>query len=168
MCIPYVRVIHRFCDIIALYLRGALAVMVVYDVCSADSFEKAKWWIEYLEGNASGYDKIILIANKIDVQSEDDEKSTDDGECIIKKGRLYATKLGISFLEISAKSKENVNVLLSWIDRQNKLKIDQNPALIAQNKQSIQLHESLINGKVMKDDRWINKLDGFNTKCCSF
>merc|ERR1712228_875655 len=161
--------LDRFADIITLYLRGALAVIVVYDVCNSESFEKAKWWIQYLEDNASGYDKVILIANKIDIKSEDDEKSTDDGECIIKQGRLYATKRGIAFLEVSAKSKENVSVLLSWIDKQSKLKIDKYPALIEKNNQSIQLHESLINGKVMKDKSWMNKLDGFKySKCCSF
>merc|ERR1712154_611760 len=62
--------LDRFCDIISLYLRGALAVIVVYDVCNIQSFERAKSWIDYLENNASGYDKIILVANKIDIEYE--------------------------------------------------------------------------------------------------
>merc|ERR1711879_896090 len=64
--------LDRFRDIISLYLRGALAVIVVYDVSKPSSFAKAKWWIEYLENNASGYDKIILIANKIDIEIDED------------------------------------------------------------------------------------------------
>merc|ERR1712130_230194 len=98
-------------------------------------------------------------ANKIDIGQDEEEKKED----VIKKGRLYATKRGIAFLEISAKNKENVSVLLSWIDKQSQLKIDKYPALLEKDHQSIQLHESLINGKVMKGKEWVNP-----SKCCPF
>ena len=150
--------LDRFADIITLYLRGSLAVIVVYDVCNYKSFIKAKWWINYLENNASGYDKIILIANKIDINNNNND--------IIKQGRLYATEHGISFLEISAKTKDNINVLLSWLNKQNKKKIANNPQIIEKKDESIQLHQKLLDNE--RGNKFLNKLDNFDFdyKCC--
>jgi len=149
--------LDRFADIITLYLRGSLAVIVVYDVCNYKSFIKAKWWINYLENNASGYDKIILIANKIDITNNKNE--------IIKQGRLYATEHGISFLEISAKTKDNINVLLSWLNKQNKNKIANNPQIIEKKDESIQLHQRLLDND--RGNKFLNKFNDFDySKCC--
>eukprot|EP01083_Nonionella_stella_P091960 257219_1 len=156
--------LDRFCDIITLYLRGALAVLVVYDVCDDTSFVKAKWWIEYLDNHASGYDKIILIANKIDMyqhcfedESDDDDETSDSD--IIKEGRLYATERGIAFLEISAKNRENVNVLLSWIDKQSKNHVANNP----HKNEPIQLDASLLH----RNTKCLLKFDLGRIKCCA-
>lgn len=152
--------LDRFRDIITLYLRGALAVIVVYDVSTPSSFAKAKWWIEYLENHASGYDKIILIANKIDVEDEEDGKEMvpDPGsllpgdstagksdDCIITNGRMYATEHGIAFLEVSAKWKTNCEVLMKWIHKQSRMKVEQNPHLLVKG-QSVNLQEPLLAG----------------------
>merc|ERR1711879_21649 len=118
------------------------------------------------ENNASGYDKIILIANKIDIEIdedgnyhendhqdeeqdgkeevEEDPESLLDGvstagksdECIITGGRMYATEHGIAFLEISAKTGDNINVLTGWINTQSKLKVDRNPQLLENEKEN--------------------------------
>eukprot|EP01084_Bolivina_argentea_P187375 322769_1 len=151
--------LDRFSDIITLYLRGALAVIIVYDICNKSSFIKAKWWHQYVENHASGYDKIILIANKIDISA------TDDGSDIIKDGRIYATEHGISFLDISAKNRENINVLLKWINKQSKKKIDNNPNILQANE--IKLHEQI---KKKKRNKFLDKLDNFDfnySKCCA-
>jgi len=181
--------LDRFRDIITLYLRGALAVIVVYDVTKPQSFLKAKWWIDYLENHASGYDKVILIANKIDIElnaddNEDEEdQNEDDGkeaevdpgsvfhgvstagksdDCIITDGRMYATEHGIAFLEISAKYRDNVNVMMSWIDKQCKLKVEQNPELV-EKEQNIKLHEPLLGGNTERG--FMDRFD-LNGKCC--
>jgi GTPase SAR1 family protein len=199
--------LDRFADIITLYLRGALALIVVYDVCNRKSFEKAKWWINYLEDNASGYDKIILVANKIDIkdqldrpgadgdgeQDDDDEDGDDDDDDviddgttagkdgddddedeeydIIKAGRLYATERGISFLEISAKTKDNIAVLNKWLNKQSKKKVARNPQLLEKKDQAIQLHEGLLNGSSHnRGTGLLQKLDNFEfdySKCCA-
>ena len=188
--------LDRFADIITLYLRGALAVIVVYDVSSPKSLHKAKWWIDYLENNASGYDKIILIANKIDIKDnavdDDDDDDTDsDSDCdsddddddnttagggngdngdIVKEGRMYATEHGLAFLEISAKTRDNVSVLLSWIDKQCKKKVANNPQLIAKKDAAIQLHEGLLSGQNKRNGKFF-KLQSFEfdySKCCAF
>ncbi len=161
--------LDRFRDIITLYLRGALAVIVVYDVSRPSSFAKAKWWIEYLENHASGYDKIILVANKIDIEfgddaeaenvnEEEDGKEMDPGsllsgdstagksdDCIITDGRMYATEHGIAFLEVSAKWRTNCEVLMKWINKQSKMKVEQNPQLLKRG-QSVNLQEPLLSG----------------------
>jgi len=178
--------LDRFRDIISLYLRGALAVIVVYDVSKPSSFAKAKWWIEYLENHASGYDKIILIANKIDIEIDEDgnyNENEEDGkeeveedpgslqngvstagksdECIITGGRMYATEHGIAFLEISAKTGDNINVLTAWINTQSKLKVDKNPQLLEKEKENIKLHEPLLGGRGSTERGLMDRL------CCS-
>merc|ERR1712130_868592 len=140
--------LDRFRDIITLYLRGALTVIVVYDVSKPSTFEKAKWWIDYLENHASNYDKIILVANKIDI----DVLITN-----LQSQRLYATEHGLAFLEVSAKYKDNVNVLTSWINKQARCKVERNPELLIEKNRNIKLHDPVVGGETES---------GFMSNCC--
>ncbi len=45
---------ERYASLAPLYYRGASAAAVVYDITSADSFQKAKHWVSELQKNASG------------------------------------------------------------------------------------------------------------------
>merc|ERR1712130_98435 len=179
--------LDRFRDIITLYLRGALTVIVVYDVSKPSTFEKAKWWIDYLENHASNYDKIILVANKIDIDvTEEDvedqgdkeedvkEEVVEDPGCLIpgdstagksedvlitnlQSQRLYATEHGLAFLEVSAKYKDNVNVLTSWINKQARCKVERNPELLIEKNRNIKLNDSVVGGETES---------GFMSNCC--
>jgi len=182
--------LDRFRDIITLYLRGALAVIVVYDVSQPATFEKAKWWIDYLENHASNYDKIMLVANKIDIdvndgdiddnQHEEDgkEEVVEDPGCLIpgdstagksedvlittlQSQRMYATEHGIAFLEVSAKFREHIDVLTSWINKQARGKVDRNPELLMEQDRNIKLHDPLLAGETEQ-----GFMDRFDLNCC--
>merc|ERR1712154_472051 len=49
-----------------LYITGSFCVFVVYDITDRFSYERAKYWINYLENNAKGFDNVALIGNKYD------------------------------------------------------------------------------------------------------
>ncbi|XP_044472150.1 ras-related protein Rab5-like isoform X2 [Mangifera indica] len=94
---------ERYHSLAPMYYRGAAAAVVVYDVTSMDSFEKAKKWVQELQRQGNPNLIMFLVANKVDL--EDKRKvGYEDGE-------LYAKENGLSFLETSAKTAQNVNEL---------------------------------------------------------
>lgn len=52
-----------------MYYKKAMAAIVVYDVTSADSFEKSKTWIKELNEKAPANILIALVGNKIDIEA---------------------------------------------------------------------------------------------------
>jgi len=91
---------ERFRTITNAYYRGADAMMLMYDVCDRDSFLNMSNWVD--EASRYGNENIrkILIGNKSDMEA--DRKVTSE------EGRQMAEKLGIAFLETSAKEATNV------------------------------------------------------------
>ncbi|XP_056162034.1 ras-related protein RHN1-like isoform X1 [Syzygium oleosum] len=100
---------ERYHSLAPMYYRGAAAAVVVYDLTSMDSFQRAKKWV--LELQRQGNPKLImfLVANKADL----DEKRQVQNE----EGEQYAKENGLSFLETSAKTAQNVNELFYEIVR---------------------------------------------------
>ncbi|KAF8034372.1 hypothetical protein BT93_C0619 [Corymbia citriodora subsp. variegata] len=94
---------ERYHSLAPMYYRGAAAAVVVYDLTSMDSFQRAKKWV--LELQRQGNPKLImfLVANKADLH----EKRQVQNE----EGEQYAKENGLSFLETSAKTAQNVNEL---------------------------------------------------------
>ncbi|XP_048133731.1 ras-related protein RHN1-like isoform X3 [Rhodamnia argentea] len=95
---------ERYHSLAPMYYRGAAAAVVVYDLTSMDSFQRAKKWVQELQRQA-GNPKLImfLVANKADLN----EKRQVHNE----EGEQYAKENGLSFLETSAKTAQNVNEL---------------------------------------------------------
>ncbi|XP_044463830.1 ras-related protein RABF2a-like isoform X2 [Mangifera indica] len=94
---------ERYHSLAPMYYRGAAAAIVVYDITSIESFEKAKKWVQELQRQGNPNLITFLVANKVDL--EDKRKvGYEDGE-------LYAKENSLSFLETSAKTAHNVNEL---------------------------------------------------------
>jgi len=91
---------ERFRTLTTSFYRGAQGVMLVYDTKSLESFEAltAKW-VPEVEANAEAGISRILVGNKADMG---DRKVTRE------MGVALAAKLGIPFMETSAKTSENV------------------------------------------------------------
>ena len=53
-----------------MYYRGAHAAIVVYDITSLQSFERATAWVNELRERAPGVKVIALAGNKSDRQQE--------------------------------------------------------------------------------------------------
>ncbi|OWM89912.1 ras-related protein RHN1-like isoform X2 [Punica granatum] len=94
---------ERYHSLAPMYYRGAAAAVVVYDITSMDSFQKAKKWVQELQRQGNPKLIMFLVANKADLE----EKRRVDNEM----GEQYAKENGLSFMETSAKTAQNVNEL---------------------------------------------------------
>nr|KJB64887.1 hypothetical protein B456_010G070200 [Gossypium raimondii] len=94
---------ERYHSLAPMYYRGAAAAVVVYDLTSSESFERAKKWVQELQRQGNPNLIKFLVANKVDLE----EKRKVGNE----EGELYAKENGLNFLETSAKTAHNVNEL---------------------------------------------------------
>ncbi|KAJ9662551.1 GTP-binding protein [Coniosporium apollinis] len=91
---------ERFRTITTAYYRGAMGILLVYDVTDERSFSNIRTWFSNVEQHATATVHKILIGNKCD-WIEKRAVSTE-------RGQALADELGIPFLEVSAKA--NINV----------------------------------------------------------
>nr|CAG8517506.1 12856_t:CDS:2 [Entrophospora candida] len=91
---------ERFRTITTAYYRGAMGILLVYDVTSKQSFNNIRNWDSNIEQHSSEGVNKILIGNKCDWAEKREIKK--------EQGQELADELGIDFLETSAKSSINV------------------------------------------------------------
>ncbi|KAJ1737528.1 GTP-binding protein [Coemansia sp. RSA 2049] len=97
---------ERFRTITTAYYRGAMGILLVYDVTDERSFNNIENWYMNVEQHASEGVNKILIGNKCDI---------DDRRVVTKDmGQALANKFNINFKETSAKS--NINVEESFLE----------------------------------------------------
>ncbi|KAM0943501.1 putative small GTP-binding protein [Dioscorea sansibarensis] len=94
---------ERYHSLAPMYYRGAAAAIVVYDISSADSFTRAKKWVEELQRQGNPYMVMALVANKADLETK--------RKVFAEEGEQYAEENGLFFIETSAKTSQNVNEL---------------------------------------------------------
>ena len=92
---------ERFRTITTAYYRGAMGILLVYDVTDEKSFGNIRNWIKNIEQHASESVNKILVGNKCDLT---DQKVVDD-----EQGKALAEEYGIKFMEASAKSNIGVD-----------------------------------------------------------
>lgn len=91
---------ERFRTITTAYYRGAMGIMLVYDITSEKSFENIKNWIRNIEEHASSDVERMILGNKCDMN--------DKRQVSKERGERLAIDYGIKFLETSAKTSVNV------------------------------------------------------------
>nr|XP_058972215.1 ras-related protein Rab-10-like [Pocillopora verrucosa] len=90
---------ERFHTITSAYYRGAMGVMLVYDITQEKTFDNIPKWLRDIEENAPDVEMMIL-GNKCHM---------DDRRVVTKeRGEQIAREHGIRFFEISAET--NVNI----------------------------------------------------------
>ncbi|CAO3677420.1 unnamed protein product [Umbelopsis vinacea] len=97
---------ERFRTITTAYYRGAMGILLVYDVTDEKSFDNVRTWFSNIEQHASEGVNRILIGNKCDM--------TDKKVIPTERGQALAQELGINFKETSAKS--NIGVEEAFFD----------------------------------------------------
>ncbi|KAM4619524.1 ras-related protein Rab-8B-like isoform 2-T2 [Polymixia lowei] len=100
---------ERFRTITTAYYRGAMGIMLVYDICNEKSFENIKNWIRNIEEHASSDVEKMILGNKCDM--------TDRRQVSKDRGEKLAIDYGVKFLETSAKSSLNVEEAFYTIGR---------------------------------------------------
>eukprot|EP00882_Tetradesmus_deserticola_P000741 GHRQ01000809.1.p1 GENE.GHRQ01000809.1~~GHRQ01000809.1.p1 ORF type:complete len:198 (+),score=67.11 GHRQ01000809.1:137-730(+) len=100
---------ERYHSLAPMYYRGAAAAIIVYDITSTDSFNRAKAWVRELQRQGSPNMIMALAGNKADLESA--------RAVTVDEATAYATENGLFFMETSAKTAANVNELFSEIAR---------------------------------------------------
>ncbi|XP_064382537.1 ras-related protein Rab-10-like [Halichondria panicea] len=134
---------ERFHTITTSYYRGAMGIILVYDITSQRSFDNITKWLQNIEMHASADVERILIGNKCDWEAR---------RVVSKeRGAALAHNQNIPFLETSAKTNLNVEEVFETLAKQI---LKKQPA----KKEDEQVLD--LNRQKNKDD------SGKDSKCC--
>jgi len=139
---------ERFRTITSSYYRGAHGIIVVYDVTDKVSFNNVKQWLGEIDRYACQSVNKLLVGNKADLV---EKKVVDYNE-----SKEFADSLGISFLETSAKSAQNVEEAFLTMTRQIKERVSRSHDGPAKPSGSVNIST---NSKKIKDGKG-------GKKCC--
>ncbi|KAI8749375.1 ras-related protein Rab-35 isoform X1, partial [Biomphalaria glabrata] len=90
---------ERFRTITSTYYRGTHGVLVVYDVCSGESFANVQRWLHEIDQNCD-------VVNRILVGNKDDDP--DRKVVLTQDAQRFAERMQIQLFETSAKENKNV------------------------------------------------------------
>ncbi|KAL7264997.1 hypothetical protein ACSBR1_002863 [Camellia fascicularis] len=107
---------ERFRTITTAYYRGAMGILLVYDVTDESSFNNIKNWINNIEQHASDNVNKMLVGNKADMDESKRAVPTSWGQAL-------ADEYGIKFFETSAKTNLNVEQVFFSIARDIKQRL---------------------------------------------
>jgi len=133
---------ERYHSLAPMYYRGAQAAIVVYDITSSESFERAKAWVKELQRQGNPNIVIALAGNKVDLAAH--------RKVQIEDAQSYSDENGILYMETSAKTAANVNELFVAIAK--KLPKSQPKPSPDHDKISIKKGDKDFDGKSKKGD----------------
>ncbi|XP_074601674.1 ras-related protein Rab-8A-like isoform X2 [Brevipalpus obovatus] len=107
---------ERFRTITTAYYRGAMGIMLVYDVTNEKSFENIKNWVRNIEEHASSDVDKMILGNKCD--------KDEDREVTKERGEQLAIEYGIKFMETSAKTNINIEEAFITLSRDIKRRVE--------------------------------------------
>lgn len=107
---------ERFRTITTAYYRGAMGIMLVYDVSNLKSFENISNWIRNIEMHATQDVELMILGNKCDI--------ADKRQVSKEKGEQLALQHSIKFMETSAKANINIEEAFTTLARDIKLKME--------------------------------------------
>ena len=106
---------EKFDALTKMYFKNSDAAIIVYDVTNEFSFEKARKWVSDLkEIEQTEHSQVLkfLVGNKIDM--------TEEQVIGMAQGSEYASKIGASFFEVSAKENTGIKNLFMAIGKKLK------------------------------------------------
>ena len=107
---------ERFKNIVKHYYKGANGILLIYDISKRITFEKLQFWLDDLKENADIDNLFIyLVGNKNDKKEE--------REVTFEEGNKFAKEKNLPFIEVSAKTGENINQLFDDMIKGTILKI---------------------------------------------
>jgi Ras-related protein Rab-5C len=96
---------ERYRSLVPMYCRGAHVAVVVFDLSNFESFTALDGWLEQLKGTASEECTIIVVGNKLDLQSAVTEE----------KVTTWSAKRGVKYCAVSALSGEGISELFDRV-----------------------------------------------------
>ncbi|PRW58406.1 Rab8 -family small GTPase [Chlorella sorokiniana] len=101
---------ERFRTITSAYYRGAMGILLVYDVTDEASFNNIRNWMKNIEQHASDNVVKVLVGNKSDM---DESKRA----VPYSRGQALADEFKMQFFETSAKANTNVDETFQSVAR---------------------------------------------------
>jgi len=101
---------ERYRSLAPMYYRGSSAAIIVYDITNKDSFIGAKTWVKEIQRRGPSKCIIYIVGNKLDLG---DVRTVE-----IEEVQNYAQSIGISYMEVSAKTGEHVKDMFINIGKQ--------------------------------------------------
>jgi len=92
---------ERFRTITQAYYRGAMGILLLYDVTNAKSLQNVRNWVRNIEGNAPQTVNKVLVGNKSDMAAQ--------RQVLAAEGQKLADEFGMRFFETSARNNQNVS-----------------------------------------------------------
>ena len=93
---------ERYKALIPSYVRGAAIIFIIYDISDPKSFLNIEAWINFIKQVNTDESLLILCGNKNDL----------DRQVNYKDGHDLAKKNGMMFFETSAKTSNNINLMM--------------------------------------------------------
>lgn len=109
---------ERFRNITSSYYRNCHGIIIVYDITNRESFTKVSEWIEEVKRYVPNA-PLMLIGNKCDLEDKR-QVQTVEGEDLAKR-------LGLVFVETSAKSSRNIDQAFTTLSEKLIDDADRNP-----------------------------------------
>jgi len=107
---------ERFRTITTAYYRGAMGIMLVYDITNEKSFDNIRNWIRNIEEHAAADVEKMVLGNKCDMN--------DKRQVSCDRGEGLAREYNVKFMETSAKTSINVEEAFISLARDIKRKMD--------------------------------------------
>lgn len=99
----------RFKNIVASYYRGAHGIMLTFDITNLTSFQNITRWYDEAQNYLQKSVPKLLIGNKSDLASQRTVK--------IEEAKALADRLGVEYVETSAKNSQNVKLAFESLSR---------------------------------------------------
>jgi Ras-related protein Rab-8A len=103
---------ERFRTITNAYYRGAMGIILIYDITDEQSFLNVTNWIRNIDQHASDHVVRQLVGNKCDMESE--------RAVSYSRGEALAKTYQMKFFESSAKTNHNVTESFNYIAKEIK------------------------------------------------
>eukprot|EP01084_Bolivina_argentea_P173245 300067_1 len=143
-----------------LYITGAMAVLIVYDITDTVTWRRAKDWMEFIENQAKGYDKVLVVGNKKDLE--------DKREVSYEEANNECMQFGFNYIETSAKTGTNIDTLQRWFDSHTQRKIEKKiKEFKNQDRDEWQNERIRLDSPVHVDDKGVKKEEN-PWSCCYF
>lgn len=100
---------ERFRTITRQYYRDSNGVILIFDLTNRNSFEKLNSWMEDINNFGPKEIKILIVGNKSDL--------VDDRIVTFNEINIFISKLNVNYIEVSAKTGNNIGLLFENLTR---------------------------------------------------
>ncbi|VDK65133.1 unnamed protein product [Onchocerca ochengi] len=107
---------ERYASMLPMYLRNAIAALIVYDITDRESFQEIKKWANEVERGSIIPVSLFVVGNKLDLENARVVQH--------REGAQYAEQIGAAFHETSAMNGKGIREVITAVaehllERQN-------------------------------------------------